>query len=84
MGLRGVHRVRLDRRAADGGAGEFFADPQGTAAGQKVDLWKGLVGRLEYRHDQADTKVFEVRAPGLVGTGKVQETVTAALYYSFF
>jgi hypothetical protein len=77
--------------------GEFFTDPTGarTGAGQKVSLWevtstvqykiwKGLVGRLEYRHDQADEKVFKVRTPGLVPTGKSQDTITLALHYLFF
>ena len=47
-------------------------------------IWKGLVGRLEYRHDSADEKVFSNRAPGNVPTGKTQNTLTLALYYSFF
>ena len=47
-------------------------------------IWKGLVGRLEYRHDSADNKVFANRAPGNVPTGKTQDTLTLALYYSFF
>jgi hypothetical protein len=77
--------------------GEYFTDPTGarTGAGQKVSLWemtatvqykiwKGLVGRLEYRHDDADTKVFKVRTPGLVPTSKTQDTITLALHYLFF
>jgi hypothetical protein len=76
---------------------EFFTDPTGsrTGAGQKVDLWettatlqykiwKGLMGRLEFRHDQADEKVFKVRIPGLVPTGRTQDTLTLALDYLFF
>ncbi|MBI4636754.1 MAG: porin [Candidatus Rokubacteria bacterium] len=79
---------------------EYFQDPEGVrtlalGAGSKVSLWevtattqykiwKGLVGRLEYRHDDADEKVFKVRAPGLVPTSKSQDTLTLALYYSFF
>jgi hypothetical protein len=47
-------------------------------------IWRGLVGRVEYRHDQADEKVFKIRTPGLVPTGKSQDTITVALYYSFF
>jgi hypothetical protein len=31
---------------------------------------KGLVGRVEYRHDSANEKVFAIRAPGYVPTGK--------------
>ena len=77
--------------------GEFFTDPQGarTGAGQKVDLWettataqyriwRGLLGRVEYRHDEADTKVFKVRAPGLVPTAGAQDTISFVLDYLFF
>ena len=83
--LRGA--VRLER----------FVDPQGarTQTGKKVSLydvtatvqyriWRGLVGRLEYRHDSANTKVFKVRAPGLVPTSTAQDTITVNLYYLFF
>jgi hypothetical protein len=47
-------------------------------------IWRELVGRVEYRHDQADEKVFKIRRPGLVPTGDSQDTITLALYYSFF
>src|SRR5437867_5095552 len=79
---------------------EYFQDSDGirtlaVAPGSRVELyevtatvqykiWKGLVGRLEYRHDSADEKVFAIRAPGYVPTGKTQNTLTLALYYSFF
>jgi hypothetical protein len=76
---------------------EYFTDPMGsrTGAGQKVSLWettatlqykiwRGLMGRVEYRHDQADTRVFKVRTPGLVPTSKSQDTLTLALTYLFF
>ena len=79
---------------------EYFQDSDGirtlaVGAGSRVELyevtatlqykiWKGLVGRLEYRHDSADNKVFANRAPGNVPTGKTQDTLTLALYYSFF
>src|SRR2546426_3246930 len=79
---------------------EYFQDSDGirtlaVAAGSRVELyevtatvqykiWKGLVGRLEYRHDSADEKVFAIHAPGYVPTGKTQNTLTLALYYSFF
>jgi hypothetical protein len=76
---------------------EYFTDPMGsrTGAGQKVSLWevtttlqykiwRGLMGRLEYRHDDADTKVFKVRTPGLTPTSKTQDTLTLALTYLFF
>jgi Putative beta-barrel porin-2, OmpL-like. bbp2 len=80
--------------------GEYFRDADGArtlalGAGQSVSLWeitatlqykiwKGLVGRLEFRHDQADEKAFKVRAPGLVPTSKSQDTITVALHYLFF
>jgi hypothetical protein len=79
---------------------EYFQDSDGirtlaAGAGSRVELygvtataqykiWKGLVGRLEYRYDSADNKVFAIRAPGYVPTGKDQSTLTLALYYSFF
>ena len=47
-------------------------------------IWKGLVGRLEYRHDEADDKVFKIRTPGLVPTSRPQDTLTVALHYLFF
>jgi hypothetical protein len=77
--------------------GEYFTDPMGsrTGAGQKVSLWemtatlqykiwKGLMGRLEYRHDDADSKVFKVRSPGRVPTSTTQDTITFVLDYLFF
>ena len=79
---------------------EYFKDVEGVrtlavAAGTPVELysvtatlqykiWKGLVGRLEYRHDDANRKVFSVRAPGLVPTAETQDTLSVAFYYSFF
>jgi hypothetical protein len=79
---------------------EYFKDAEGVrtlavSPGTKLDLygvtatvqyniWKGLFGRLEYRHDSANQKVFAIRAPGYVATGKSQDTLTLALYYSFF
>jgi hypothetical protein len=79
---------------------EYFQDAAGVrtlaiAPGSKVSLWegtatvqykiwKGLVGRLEYRHDQADEKVFKIRTPGLVPTSTTQDTLTVALHYLFF
>jgi opacity protein-like surface antigen len=79
---------------------EYFKDADGVrtaavAPGTSVELysvtgtvqykiWKGLAGRLEYRHDEADRKAFSVRNPGLVPTAKTQDTITLALYYSFF
>ena len=50
-------------------------------------IWKGLVGRLEYRPDQANRDAFSVRnvgGRGLAPTSEAQNTITLALYYSFF
>ncbi|PYN61883.1 MAG: hypothetical protein DMD92_03840 [Candidatus Rokuibacteriota bacterium] len=79
---------------------EFFKDADGVrtaaiAPGTSVGLydvtatlqykiWKGLVGRFEYRHDDADRKAFSIRTPGLVPTAKTQDTFMLALYYAFF
>lgn len=83
---------------------EFFRDAGGarTGLGDATDLWsttatvqykiwKGLVGRVEYRHDQADEKVFRVRysrpditSQGLLARGRSMDTISVSLYYSFF
>lgn len=70
---------------------EYFEDSEGfrTGFGSKLGvweatatlqyrIWKGLVGRLEYRHDQADENVFRG------GERKSQDTVAVSLYYLFF
>jgi hypothetical protein len=80
---------------------EYFQDTDGvrTAAvspGQKLSLWettatvqykiwRGLVGRIEYRHDQADeAKVFKITTTGLVPTSRAQDTLSFVLSYLFF
>lgn len=76
---------------------EFFKDADGarTGFGSKLDLfsttatvqykiWKGLVGRVEYRHDDADEKAFKFRDHGLTPTSKSLDTISISLYYSFF
>lgn len=79
---------------------EYFKDAEGVRTGLsplgtrldlyevtatvQYEIWKGLVGRLEYRHDSANQKVFAIRAPGYVPTGKRQDTISLDLYYSFF
>jgi hypothetical protein len=83
---------------------EFFRDAAGarTGSGLGTDLWsttatvqykiwKGLVGRVEYRHDQSDENVFRVRysrpditSQGLIARGKAMDTISISLYYSFF
>src|SRR5215813_3744801 len=65
------------------------------APGLKVDLWeitltveykiwRGLVGRLEYRHDEANRKVFSLQNHGLTPTSRAQDTISFDLYYLFF
>jgi hypothetical protein len=83
---------------------EFFRDAAGARSGSGIGtdlwsttatiqykIWKGLVGRVEYRHDQSDEKVFRVRysrpditAQGLLPRGKSLDTISVSLYYSFF
>ena len=66
-----------------------------VAPGHNVDLvsltatleyriWRGLVGRLEYRHDGANRRAFSLQNHGLTATAYTQDTITGALYYSFF
>jgi hypothetical protein len=50
----------------------------GATATLQYKIWRGLVGRLEYRHDQADEKVFSG------GTEKSQDTIAVSVYYLFF
>jgi hypothetical protein len=74
---------------------EYFRDRDGFRTGFGRDLgvyegtltlqykiWRGLVGRLEYRHDEADGTVFNVKASG--PTSQSQDTVAIDLYYSLF
>jgi hypothetical protein len=79
---------------------EYFADPQGvrngiTAPGHNVDyyditptveykIWRGLIGRLEYRHDQASTKSFSLTNFSTTPTSRAQDTFSIALSYVFF
>jgi hypothetical protein len=78
----------------------YFADPQGvrngiTAPGHNVDyyeitptveykIWRGLIGRLEYRHDQASTKSFSLTNFSTTPTSRAQDTFSVALSYVFF
>ena len=47
-------------------------------------IWRGLVGRLEYRHDEANRRAFTLGNHGTTPTSHAQDTLTFALYYSFF
>jgi hypothetical protein len=70
---------------------EYFRDSDGvrsgfgsrlgvfeTTATLQYRIWRGLVGRLEYRHDQADEDAFAG------GTRRSQDTVSVSFYYLFF
>ncbi len=76
---------------------EYFQDTDGartgfgkmlrlssTTATAQYKIWKGLVGRLEYRHDHADEKAFKVRVPGVVPTSRTLDTLSVSLHYQFF
>ena len=79
---------------------EYFDDPDGVrtaaiAPGTNVELydvtatvqykiWKGLVGRVEYRHDNANRKVFKREDHGTTPTSTSLDTISLSLYYSFF
>jgi len=56
---------------------------EGTAT-LEYKMWKGLAGRLEYRHDSANRKVFSVHPTTFAPTSRTQDTLTLAAFYSFF
>jgi hypothetical protein len=47
-------------------------------------IWRGLVGRLEYRHDEASRRVFDLQQHGTTPTSRRQDTLSVDLYYLFF
>jgi len=82
---------------------EYFRDADGARTGfgrplslssttltAQYKIWKGLVGRVEYRHDAADEKVYKARTTrpdasgGVVAQSKSLDTISISLYYSFF
>lgn len=82
---------------------EYFKDANGARTGfgnslnlfsttltAQFKIWKGLVARVEYRHDQADEKVFKARTTrpdasgGVVPQSQHMDTISLSLYYSFF
>jgi hypothetical protein len=89
-----TERVRVALRQ------EYFKDADGarTGFGNKLSLWsttltfqykiwRGLVSRLEYRHDQADERVFRNRydkTRTLVPTSHSMDTISLSAYYLFF
>ena len=79
---------------------EYFADPQAvrngiTPPGHNVDywdvtptieykIWRGLIGRLEYRHDQASRRSFSLTDFSTRPTSRSQDTISIVLSYVFF
>ena len=79
---------------------EYFADPQAvrngiTAPGHNVNyyevtptleykIWRGLIGRLEYRHDMASRNSFSLDDFSTRPTSRTQDTFSVALSYVFF
>ncbi len=59
-------------------------DLWGVTATVEYKIWRGLVGRLEYRHDQANRPAFSMQNNGTTPTSHALDTLTFALYYSFF
>jgi len=55
-----------------------------VTASAEYRIWRGLVGRLEYRHDEGSTKAFSLQNHGLTPASRAQNTMTLALYYSVF
>jgi hypothetical protein len=53
-----------------------------TTATLQYNIWKGLFARGEYRHDDADEKVFGCRSTGC--QNKSQDTFSLSFYYKFF
>ncbi len=71
--------------ASVNGAGDKVGLWEATATAQ-YKIWKGLVGRVEYRHDDASRDAFGIRRIGGVATPtrSGQDTIALDLYYLFF
>src|SRR5438093_640800 len=71
--------------------GSFAFTPAGknvnlweVTATAEYKIWRGLVGRVEFRHDEANPKAFSLQGNPPTPTSNAQNTITLALYYSFF
>lgn len=53
-----------------------------TTATVRYKIWKGLLARVEYRHDQANEKAFKTNLFG--PTSRAQDTLSLDLIYQFF
>jgi hypothetical protein len=56
----------------------------GITATAQYKIRKGLMSRVEYRHDQASRKAFAATGDGTVPTSRSQDTITIVLDYLFF
>ena len=50
----------------------------------QYNIWRGLFGRLEYRHDEANRRAFTPGNHGTTPSSHAQDTLTVAFYTSFF
>jgi hypothetical protein len=98
-GVAGYAAYDWTARLRTAGRVEYFDDTDGVrtlalGAGQGVKLWEvtatvqlnvwnGLFGRVEYRHDQADADIFDIQGAGGAPTSDTQDTVGFTLYYMF-
>ena len=47
-------------------------------------IWRGLIGRIEYRHDQANRNAFSLQNHGTVPASRAQDVISFDLAYVFF
>jgi len=55
-----------------------------VTATAEYKIWRGLVGRVEFRYDEANRKALSLQGNPPTPTSNAQNTITLALYYSFF
>jgi hypothetical protein len=72
--------VRSSETIAPGNNVDLF----GLTLTVQYNIWRGLVGRVEYRHDQASRKAFSLQDHGTMPTSHAQDTISFDLYYLFF
>jgi hypothetical protein len=72
--------VRSSETIAPGNNVDLF----GLTLTVQYNIWRGLVGRVEYRHDEASRKAFSLQNHGTMPTSHAQDTISFDLYYLFF
>jgi len=72
-----------ERADGDPEHGESDVHLRGDGDRAVQDL-EGPGRRGRYRHDDANAKVFAIRAPSYAPTERVQDTLSVDLYYLFF